>query len=544
MADLYKARPEQFGGFTTPYPGSSSAGYYQQSLNLPYTLGRSILAVIPEYQRNPFQFEKDMAVTVIAEGRANMMRIILEQLEKGDGFTVNDVRYRFPIEVEPQRRIYLAPQTVQPVNSKGVTKIKIESNRNKIATAHPDGNIKQVGDIARLEVGQYILLMFSWVEPRRTNAVSGSSTVYYNPGAHPNAPVPEIAKIIDIDYENSTITIVRNWAGDRRTNFTYSAAKVPGFEVISTGSAVWGVTGAKVPQKFAFIIPMAKAMKEDEIDAKIRTYTGTWADGVLQRSLFAFGSQNFAEVISKNLGLPSPMARTREQAIKDFFDTWEYTAIFGEASENFDPETGYWIGTTDGILAKIPKSHYIAIKGIDWSAGFNSGNYNSFGTFNVYVFNKFLQGKAYYGSETKTLVCGADFYTSFVTMINFMTQNVPDIKSEWQVTGKRFVTSDGLTVNVIPSDAMTLNGMSNMAILYDSQYFKPVRLNNYPTMDLITVNNENPLKMNGFVHGVKGFIDLNPDAHWVFTVVDKKLPDGTDNSALYNSIDPLGQPLE
>lgn len=546
MADLYKGNPTQFGGFNTPMPGgTSSRGYLERPLNIPWITGRSILATIPEYQRNPLLFEKDMMITVIQEGRSNLMRIILEDLERGKGRVVNDVRYRLPIEIVPQAKIYLKTQSAVTTNSKGIAKIRINSNKDRIATAHPDGNPKQVGDIARLEPGQFIMLMFSWTEPRRTSAVSGESTVYYSPVSVPNAPIPEICKILEVNYETSVITVQRMWAGEHRSSFTYSSTTVPSFEVVSNStSASWGTSNVKVPERFAFIIPLAKAMKEDEIDAKIRSYTGTWAYGIMQRHLEAFGSSYFTEVISKNLGLPSPGTKSREQAIKDYYNHWEMTALFGEKSEEFDPATGEWIGTTDGVLADIPKSHYIAIKGIDYSSAFSSGVFSNFGSFNIWTFNKILEGKAYYGSSTKTLVCGQTFYTNFSTMINFMTQNVPDIKSEWSVVGKSFTTSDGLTVNVVPSDAMTLRGMSNMAILYDREYFVPVSLQGYPGFDIYEINNENPLKTNGFIHGVKGFIDLNPDAHWVFTVVEKRLPDGTDNSLVYDSIDPLGQPLE
>ncbi len=546
MADLYKANPSQFGGFDSPFPGgSSSKGYYDRPLNIPFTIGRSILATIPEYQRNPLLLEKDLTMTLVREGRANLMRILLEQVERGQGFTVNDVRFRIPIEVVPHERIYLKTGQTVSTSTKGLSKIKIDSNQTKIATAFEEGNIKQVGDISRLEVNQYVVLMFSWTEPKRTSAVSGSSLVYYNPGAYTTAPVPEICKIVDIDYENSTITVLRHWAGDQRSSVTYSSTTVPNFTVVANGtSAVWGTSGVQVPQKFAFLIPMAKSVQEDELEGKVRNYSGTWTYGVMQRSSFGFGSQKLAEVISQNLGLPSRFAQSREMAIEMFYKTWEYTAIFGQASEYFDPESGYWQGTTDGLLAKIPKSHFIAIKGIDWSSAFTAGNFQNFGTFNVYLFNKFLEGKAYFGSPVKNIICGSDFYTAFQTMINFMTQNVPDIKSEWRVEGKTFRSTGGLTVNVMPSDALDLNGMRNIAIMYDPQYFKPVNLKNYPGADIIEVNHENPLKRSGYIHGMKGFIDLNPDAHWVFTVIDKKLADGTDNTTVYNSIDPLGTPLE
>jgi len=131
-----------------------------------------------------------------------------------------------------------------------------------------------------------------------------------------------------------------------------------------------------------------------------------------------------------------------------------------------------------------------------------------------------LENYGYIGSEEKILLCGSGFHTAFSTMINNMTQNVPDIKSEWKVEGKRFTTSNGLKIDVIPSDLFSLNGFKQTAILMDKKYFRLVKLNNYST-DMFDLQNENPLIKNGFIHGMQGFIDLNPDAHWVFTVIEK-----------------------
>ena len=546
MSSLYTAAPTSYGGYTSPVPGgSSSKGWYQQPMNLPFYEGRSILATIPEYQRNPFLFEKDLMFK-ITEGRANLMKIIMEQAEMGGGVEVNDVRYRLPIEIEPNQRIYLDVQSAISTNAKGIATFKIHSNRTKISTAMPGGNPKQVGDIARLEKDQFIMLMFSWVEPRRTAAVSGTKLTYYSPQAMQKSPVPEICKITSVDYANSRITVERYWAGEQRTT-TPTYGNIANFAVHADGTAnVWmsqaGGNTVTFERKYAFFIPMAKTMKEDEIDAKIRNFSGTWTHGLLQRHLMAWGSQRFAEIISANMGVESPLAKSKRYAIKDFYDHWEMMALFGEMSEAFDAETGYWSGTTDGLLAKVPKSHYWAIKGPDYASGLTAGSYANLGSFQPVIFNKIIEDKGYIGSGTKTLVCGAAFHTAFSTMINFMTQSIPDIKSEWNVEGKRFRSSNGLTIDVVVSDKMSLNGLSHTGIMYDKQYFKPIKLRNYPSADIYEIQNENPLKNNGFIHGVKGFIDLNPDAHWVFTIIEPTYVDATGAAAAsyYASLSVLG----
>ena len=536
MSDLYNADPSQYGGFESIIGGSSSRGQFEQSQNLPFYQGRSLLSTIPEYQRNPLALERDLLIK-LSEGRSNLMKIL--SADTMNGMSVNDVRFRVPIEQEPISRLYVEAGQIA-CSTTGKSTFKIVSNKTKIATSAPGGNPKQVGDIARLEVGQFVLIMFAWVEPRRTAAVSGSATVSYGKGpvqgALATAPVPEIGRVLSVDYQEGTCVLQRQWAGSQRSAFTYSTTTVPTMTVVDNATeAVYGISSAKINLKDAFIIPMAKSMKEDEIDTKVRNFSNTWQSGVLQRHAVGWGGSYLSEVIAGNLGLTSPAKKSRRQAVTDFLDHWEWTALFSEQSEAIDPETGYWSGTTDGLLAKIPKTHYVSIKGIDWSAGFTAGSSANLCTFHPLIFNKFLEGKSLIGSQHKVIVAGAGFYNSFATMINFMTQAVPDIKSEWGVVGKRFTTSDGLIVDVIPSDKMTLHGLRNSAILYDQAYFKTVRLNNYPSIDVIEINNENPLKSNGIIHGVRGYIDSYPDTHWMISIVEK-----TDDATLYGAMDPLG----
>jgi len=519
MSDLYNASPSDFGGFTSPVPGgSTSAGYYQQPMNLPFTNGRSILATIPEYQRNPFLLEKDILFKY-SEGRNNLMKLLLEYAEANGSIEVPDVRFRVPIEVKPNERLYLA--TGAYTTSSGVSTLKIQSNSTPIATAKVGGSPKQVGDIANLEVDQFVLLMFSWVEPRRTGQPALSNKPLKA------TPLPELAKITSIDYKKGTIKVTRNWAGEQRT----STPTDPATFTVVANSAIPGA--GEINAKYAFVVPMAKSVKEDEIDAKVKNFTNSWAHGILQRNLMAWGGQRFSEIISSNFGIESPTAKSKRLALEGYYNTWEWSALFSEKSEEYDAETGYWSGTSDGILANIPKSHFLALRDIDYSAGF-TGSSTALNSFHPLVFNKMLQGKFYIGSQNKVLVCGGNFHTSFTTMINYMTQQVPEIKSEWRVEGNRFKVSDGGTVDVVLSDKMSLNGFSDSAVLIDKSAFKTVKLRNYPTADIYEIQNENPLKTNGFVHGVRGFIDLMPDAHWVFT-----LAPSTDTA-----VDITGTPLE
>jgi len=102
MSDLYNADPKQYGGFESIIGKSGSGGHFDQSNNLPFYQGRSLLATIPEYQRNPLQLEKDLLIK-LSEGRQNMMKILSADMM--NSMSVNDVRFRVPIEQEPLTRL-------------------------------------------------------------------------------------------------------------------------------------------------------------------------------------------------------------------------------------------------------------------------------------------------------------------------------------------------------------------------------------------------------------------------------------------------------
>lgn len=534
MAGLWNASPGNYGSFdaSSIIGGSTSAGYYQQPMNLPYTQGRSLLATIPEFQLNPFAMEKAF-VTKLSEGRANLLRVLSEVLMKKGGMPVKNVAGMLPVEITPNSRIYISAGAYTGTNSE--TTFKIRGNVTPIATAHPNGNINQKGDIARLDVGQFITLMFSWTNQGRTAAPVYSA----NPG-HNNAVkasiMPEICKITSINYDTSEITVSRNWAGSARTSTPSAPATVTVLADTATIEATPGtyypsqtVGGAGfVLQKNAFFIPMAKSLQEDEIEGKGFHTSMTWRNYSLQRHGRMFGDGTLSRVIAQNMGIEPQGTQQRRNAIEQYLADWDHTLLFGGKSTSFDNELGYWSGTTDGILTDIPASHYIALKGPEWSN--ITASAQKMNSFSPEVFNYIMSGKSLIGSQEKWLLVGEGFHLALTTMFNKITTAVSQIVSEWKVVGTRFMTSNGLTINIIPSDTMSLKGMRNFGILIDPQYFQPLYLQGYPVMDIMEMVSNNPLKSEGFVHGIKGAVNLNPDAHWVFQLIPEYNEDGSANT--------------
>lgn len=499
----YTATPATTGGFAVTRSGSD--GYYNFSQGLPFYQGRSRIANIPEYLRDPSLLGQDLLMK-IEEGKSQFAKVLFEYAAKNGKITKPDVKYRWRVEVMPHPRFYLKTGLVVPITaaaSSWQSTFQLDSYTRPTQTYPTStGNPGIVGNIARLQAGDYLMCMWSWATPRRTGAC-------VNTEAYTN-PVPEIAKVISVDYAANSLVVERHWAGAQRTA---TRGTCPATTVVADTVAH---TTANIKHKEAFFMLLPNSMKEDEIDQKTYSLTQTWAEGLMQRSVRAWGGGHFADVINRNLGLGSPMAKNREQAIKDYYSQMELAAIFGEKAEGFDAETNDWWGLTDGLLSNIAIGHHIGLVPMVYGNIRSSSQY-AWGSFDIPVFNKILEDKGYFGSANKIMLCGNEAFTAFNTMINYMTQNVQDIKSEWRVEGKRFKSSGGLTVDFIQSDVMALNGLNNKMIMIDPSAFRMVELQNYPT-DIIEIQNENPLKQNGFIHGVYSFMDLNPDAHWVFTI--------------------------
>ena len=494
----YNSTPSTTGGFTAP--SSGSAGYVNFSQGIPFYQGRSQVATIPEYERMPGQLEKDIMIKLEEQG-SNLAKILLQYAESNGKITKPDVKFFWRSEVMPHPRFYLKAGAYTTSAGKSTFKLT-DFTRPTQSYPKSTGNPKVVGDIARLQAGDFMLIMFSWLKSDRTG-----QNVYREGYA---TPTPEIAKIVSVDYAAGSFVVERNWAGAQRVAAGTATAT---FTVIANSAS--RDAASKVYAKDAFFMLMPRAMKEDQIDAKVSGMTGTWDFGIMKRTLKAWGSGHMGEVIRKNLGLGSKLEQDRTLAIKNYYNELALDAIFGEKDEGWDDETGDWWGTTDGLLAQVATTHYLGIVPMRQQLLRTTPQY-AYGTWDIPILTKFLIDKANYVPNKHLIaVCGSENYIAFQTMINQMTQNIPNIVSEWNVTGKRFSTED-CVVDFIPEPAMSKNGLNNKVILFDPSAFKMVNLQNYPT-DIVEVQNENPLLRNGFIHGVYSFINTNPDACWVLT---------------------------
>ena len=123
----------------------------------------------------------------------------------------------------------------------------------------------------------------------------------------------------------------------------------------------------------------------------------------------------------------------------------------------------------------------------------------------------------YYGSQTKIMLTGADFYTKFSNMIDNKIM-LPNAVNTWGINLLQFQATNGGTLLVAPSDTLSLHGMSDFAIVLDPDHFQYGHLQNMD-IKVIPVNQTNPHEMEAEIYGQITIKRTNPKAHWMFVKV-------------------------
>lgn len=458
------------GGFNLP--AASKTGYSQVSQNIPYFPGPTRIDSIPAFQRE--YNLRDALVMRIKEGRDNMSKMLLADARRNGAYVVNDVHHRWPVDINQHGRFYLA---VQSIAAGQVTTIQL---------ANTD-------DSGRLQAGDIVALMGSYVTKSRTVA-----PVYVKSAT---ALLPELMKITAVNYTTGVVTVIRNFAPEAATQVAAGA-----LAIVASGATTGQANAAD-----CFMIKIGNAMAEGKDDQKIWTRKTTFDYNVCQYVLRKWGATDIEQNVAKVYGTDSlnTLQKNKMDALEAFYDELEWLALFGTRGEGSSADNR-WIGTAGGILEIIPTEHYELHMAPDYASA------TKMGMFTVKKFNKQYENKFFYGSQTKVLLCGQNYHTAFSMMINNQTQAVPVVLNSWGVEGYSFKTSSGGTIIVVPSDKLSLNGMSDYAILVDMEYFRYGHLKNMDINVIPKLNSENPHEETGEVFGVITFYRGNPYAHWLF----------------------------
>jgi hypothetical protein len=312
--------------------------------------------------------------------------------------------------------------------------------------------------------------------------------------------MPEIVRVKSVDAATGKVVVQRNVSN--AADGTYTGV---GFTVEATKTTA--VSASYVLEEDAFMMKMGNSMIEGSDDQLIHSTSNTYDWNVAQYTMRKWGATDIQQNIRKQWQPEKQMQKNRREALESFFDELEWQAIFGFRKEQ--EIAGKWQGFAGGMLETLPSTHVQEVEGIDYS-GTDKGD------FTIPYFNKMFENKFYYGSQEKVLFCGVNYHTAFATMINSMTQNIPNIVDSWGVQGHKFKTSNGGSLTVVPSDKLSLNGMSDYALLMDPTCFQYGHLQNMD-INIIEKNvSSNPHEETGEVYGTFTFKRTNPDANWLF----------------------------
>jgi hypothetical protein len=430
----------------------------------------------------------------------NMMRVLLDYARRNGSYVTTDVQPRWYLEHQLINRFYL-----KVANNQGGAKAA--------AVASGVFALEKVADAKRLQVGDYIALMFATV-PLDRGANSSALNYYWNGASYKttyevaaNTVLPEVCRIVGVDYDNGLISVARNQAGDDRT----TDYKGIGVEVIAN-TATPDLTN-EIMARDAFFIPMGNSLTEGRNDQLIWSTSNTWDWNNCQFVGRKWGATDIQQnVYRRGETEPNIFVKNRRLALEALFDQLEYQAILGFRKTETTPE-GKWKGWFGGMLEYIPTGHLETFQRPDYSS-FSSKP----GDFSIPNFNKKLDNKFYYGSQEKVLLCGVDFHTAFSTMINYMTQSIPTIVDGWSVKGSYFEASNAGRLFVVPSDKLSLNGLSHVGILFDPASFQYGHLQNMDMTIIDDLGGDNPHEKAGEVYGVLTMKRTNPDANWLFTL--------------------------
>lgn len=482
------------GGFS--YPLAGSGGFVNASQNMPYYAGPNQIASIPEFQRD-YNLGR-ASITKITEGRPVMMNILFAKLQGKAGWVVDDVKPNYYTKIVPHGRFYLRQKTNQGGTTGSATKKGIFT-------------LEKAEDSKMLQKNDIVAIMCMEVTAARDAnssicdyATATGGSVYYQIKDKAE-PLPELAKVLSVDYSTGLVTVERNVGGNGTTQDSLNGI---GFTVGANGTTDPGSNTVRAED--AFLVKVANSIAETKDDQLTWALKMTGDYNYVQRVMRKWSANDMEEkVLKRGQGKGNTFQINAADALNDFWNTdMEFTSLLGYRGSGVD-ESGNYVGNAGGLLETIPpnNTHYLY-----------APDYQNFGTkpgsFNIPYFNYIMEDKGYYGSQEKFLLCGAKFATAFATMINYMTQHIPNIETKWRVQGKRFESSNGLVINVVVSDRMTLNGLNHMGILWDPATIEYGYLGE--DIKIITPPQSNPHVKSGEIFGDITFKRTNYNANHLF----------------------------
>lgn len=415
-------------------------------------------------------------LTKISEGRANLMRLLLGYAKSNGAYVATDTETRWGLEYERLARIYFSSDSTSSA----------QTFHDYIYVSNAEGR--------RLQAGDVLNLMGFWVSPSRGLAIATGEDLNLKTSTY---SMPEQVKIIQNFGDGSG-----NLSGSANSGYCkIQVRRNFGGIAPSTGHAdmlvdIAGGTWAS-PLTDPFLWKAGNSIAEGIDDqltySDVDEYDYNYCQIVMRKWAATETEQNVARFFTTE----NTFQRNGRRALEEFFKELDVLALFG--SRRTEVENGRRKWYAGGIHEFIPTAHFI--------------DYDD-SLFQTKNFNTQLKDMFYYGTQTKTVLAGADFYTSLANMIDNKII-LPAATNSWGLELVRFSTTNGGTLLIAPSDTLSLHGMADYAYVIDPSHFQYGHLQN---MDIktVTVPQTNPHAMESEIYGQITFKRTNPNAHWVF----------------------------
>ena len=439
--------------------------------NITYYGGQPVVDNIPAVQRT--YDLRTALLTKISEGRAPLMRLLWEYAKRKGAYITTDVESRWGLEYARLARIYHAADST----SSG-------SNTNDIF--HISNS-----EAHRMQPGDLLNNMGFWVKQDATtgrtmaNATGEDANIKTSTYA-----LPEMVKVLEVYGEDSGgvgITLVKV-----RRNFGGTAPTGHADLLIDIAGGTWSS-----PITEPFLWKAGNSMPEGRDDQQTYNDIDSWDYNYCQIVMRKWSATETEQNVNRYFTSEKTFQRNARRALEEFMKELDVYATFGVRKTEVENGRRKWYA--GGILEFVPQENYI---------GYNDT------LFNTKEFNTRIKDMFYFGSQTKLVLAGADFYTKFANMLDNKII-LPSTVNQWGVELVQFRTSNGGTLLFAPSDTLSLHGMSDFAIVIDPESFQYGHLQN---MDIKTITPQtvNPHEMEGEIYGQITFKRTNPKAHWVF----------------------------
>ena len=435
----------------------------EQSLNS-YYQGVSLVGNIPLEQR---LYDRPTALlTRIEEGRAPMMRMLLNTARSQGGYIANDVKSYWGIEEKRKIRMAITADS----DDSGAT-----ANTNDVFWVSN-------AEATRIQAGDLMFVDGTYTNPGRT--LSPVSVKSAAATAADMAAMPEVVKVVTVYGAGATdtsIKVIRNHGG-----------------TATTGAGLL----LDVSAHDYNLVKMTNSLAEGLDDMQLYSDTDDEDYNYAQIVGRKWGATQTEENVKRAYTAESTFARNGRRMLGEFWDETEFLALLGarKAPEIIGGRKKWFTG---GLMEFIPESNW---------------KMYSPSLFSPTEFNTQTKDMFYYGSQTKIAVCGADFLNSMSNMFSSGDSNfyaLPAEKNSWGVQMKEFTSSNGGTIYFVASDLLSLYGMGDVALIYDPAHFQYGHLNNM-NIDTYVHSLENPHEKTAEIYGQILFKRTNPKAHWAF----------------------------